>query len=135
MNNIFVTSKLISRKEFSELDIQFKEDFGFNYKDDEEFILIEKIEKGIRNYPLESEPIDIDKLINYLNSIKEKGANYAGIDFHCDHQSYIIGGYSIRFSDDKEISEYQEIEQKEKEKQEKILKLHEEIHKLKSGDI
>lgn len=133
MKDIFVTSTLISRKEFSEIDMENKENFGFDYDNENDFILIEKIKDGVKNYSLDVEPIEIDKLIKHLNKIKEEGANYVGIHYHEDHIGYVIGGYSVSLSTEEEISEYNEIETQRNKKLKAIDILSEELRKLKAG--
>lgn len=49
----------------------------------------------------ESYPISIDNVIKYLNIIKEKGSTHVTLEYHVDHDTYIIEGF--KHESEKEI--------------------------------
>lgn len=44
---------------------------------------------------IDSLPMPIDQLIKTLYDMKGQGANMVSIDYHCDHQEYIVYGSKI----------------------------------------
>jgi hypothetical protein len=86
------------------------------------------------SYPGANVPMPIDEAIEMLQKMKEKGANYIEIDYHCDHVSYLFSGWEIRKATkeelDKEQSTQDEYRQKIKEK--KIKELQDQINELKN---
>ena len=90
---IYVTKTHIADNNVSELDFTLYDKFGFDRDAGDggnEFVEItDKLGRA------DSEPIEIDSLIEILKSLKEKGSNYVQLDYHCDHLGYDISGYDI----------------------------------------
>lgn len=80
----------------------------------------------------ESHPIEINELIETLESFKSDGANYVEIGYHCDHLSYIFNALKIRRATEEEIAKDAEDLKNSGlfEKQEKISELKKELKKL-----
>jgi hypothetical protein len=128
MDNIYISKKLIDEADVWEIDIDFKEAFGFDYDYYNDIIDINKNKSS-----LDSEPILIDRLINILKELKNNGANYVQLEENCDNQGYDIEGFQIRLATPEEIENYHNKDKilEEEEKKEKIKKLEEELKKLK----
>ena len=100
-------------KEFSELDFQlYDELFG---KDDL------TTNKSIGdNQRVDGHPILIDNLIDELQELKDKGANYIAIEAYNDNHGYNIEAYDIHISTENEIKIHlEEIEKNIKRKKQK----------------
>jgi hypothetical protein len=115
MKNIYVTKEVIDDISFSEIDIDLKEEYGFDYEDESEYIEIK-----VGNPNVDTEPIKIDILIKALKRLKEDGSTHVSLDYHCDHIGYDITGYKIYLSTEEQIKAY---EDKLAINQEKALKL------------
>lgn len=75
-----------------------------------------------------NDPIKIDTLMKQLRQLKNSGANYVAIDYHCDHHEYNVEGYAIRRATDEDIAE--EEKRVLAEKVEKANVLREEANRL-----
>ena len=115
MKNIYVTKEVTDDISFSEIDIDLKEEYGFDYEDESEYIEIK-----VGNPNVDTEPIKIDILIKALKRLKEDGSTHVSLDYHCDHIGYDITGYKIYLSTEEQIKAY---EDKLAINQEKALKL------------
>jgi hypothetical protein len=115
MKNIYVTKEVTDDISFSEIDIDLKEEYGFDYEDESEYIEIK-----VGNPNVDTEPIKIDILIKALKRLKEDGSTHISLDYHCDHIGYDITGYKIYLSTEEQIKAY---EDKLAINQEKALKL------------
>ena len=62
-------------------------------------------------------PINIDKMIADLQSLKEQGSTHVEVDYNCDHIGYEISGYSITTSTKEEIEIYENKQATEGQKQ------------------
>jgi hypothetical protein len=131
-NKIYYTINTIADDSFSELDFElYEEVFG---KIDYDEFWPESIED--RKYrSVDGHPIQIDRLINLLNSFKENGANYVALHHHCDHIGYDLEAYDIHKSTEEEVNTFFQKEQAAKLeiKQKEIDKLQKELDKLKNG--
>ena len=80
----------------------------------------------------ESHPMEIDYLIETLESFKSDGANYVEIMYHCDHLTYLLNAVRIRRATEEEMEkDAEELRNLEVlENKERIQKLQEEIQKL-----
>lgn len=105
MKNGYYTTKLISEKEFSEIDmVLYAKLFGNNW--DEKFERL--IEIGNFNG---NNGILIDTLIKQLTAFKKKDCTHVSIEYHVDHIGYELSGLSVAKSTVNEIKEYNRIEQ------------------------
>jgi len=88
------------------------------------------LETGERTYG--NTPMPIDDAIRIIQELKDKGANYIEMDYHCDHVSYLFSGFEIRKATKEEIDgEQKRLDDMEKSKNLKRLnELKEEIKKL-----
>jgi len=123
--NVYVTKTLVEKTEFSELDFDLYDEFRFSCDEDNDFI---EIEKG-RGYA-DTYPIKIEKLIEKLQSLKEKGSTHVELSYLCDHIGYNIDGYKMELSNNKDISDYKIKNKFERDKYEKIKKLQDEIRQI-----
>lgn len=130
MKKIWVIEKSLHEEELSELDFELYDKFGINLEDTEPSFIYKS-----KGYGLSSTPIEIDLLIKFLNSLKEKGSNFVRIEDHCDHHGYEFEGLSIRFATQEEIDDYLNKKKlkEEKTKEEKIKELEDTINKLKNS--
>lgn len=103
--NTYVTSKF---KEKSYLEETTSDNFGFDWNTNSYFEIIgdkpwEKTRSGL---------IEINRLIDELVSLREKGSNYVGCEYHCDHRELELFGFELTSSTQEEIDYHKE---KEKE--------------------
>jgi hypothetical protein len=124
--NTYITKTFVAEESFSELDFELQDKFGFNYEDDNDFIVIRN---GQGNTD-EAFPVEIDVLISTLQAMKEKGATHAEIEHHGDHIGYDISGYDIRKSTDEEIKVHEDKSIKRAEKEKKLNELYAQIRKI-----
>ena len=125
MDNVYVTKILKSDKEFSEIDFDLYKEFDFNFDDFEDFVEIKMGHGGSDGYP-----INIDRMIEHLQTIKIKGVTHIELDYHCDHIGYVISGYEIRVSTPEEITVFEDKQTTKKNKESKISELYAEIKRL-----
>lgn len=104
MNTII--TKPIIKINTDELDMMMVEDILGDVEDRNE------IYKG--NTMFLNDPIKIDTLRKYLDSLEANGANYVAIDYHEDHREYELDGLHVSIAIQKEIDEHTK-EQQEKE--------------------
>jgi hypothetical protein len=130
MQKMYVTKTLIENVDFDELDIDLQEEFEFkfNYEDDDEFEVIDKGRGRADGYP-----VNIDRMIAKLQELKNAGSTHVELDYHCDHIGYEISGYEIRLSTEEEKQEFDEINKQEREKQQKIRDLYNQINEIKKS--
>jgi predicted metallo-beta-lactamase superfamily hydrolase len=127
-NNIYVTKTAIAEVEVSEIDFLFNTKFGFDYDTHDDIVTIEN-----GQFASDSYPIEIDKMIEILQSIKEKGANYVELNYHCDHIGYEVFGFDIRTSTPEEIAIYTDKKLSKKAKEDRINELLKEINAIKQS--
>jgi hypothetical protein len=129
---LYVTKRYIAEVEDSELDFVLQDEFGINNSGVDVPTYIEFIEEEQDDYVLDGHPINIDRLINTLQGLKENGATHVEMEYHCDHISYPIHGYKLTKSTDEEVTEFtnkQAEKNAEKIKKEKE-RLEKELEKL-----
>ena len=73
--------------------------------DSDAYVDIEWIEKGGPKWGSEGYPIRIDRVMQTLQEMKDKGATHVEMEYHCDHISYPIYGYRITHADQADINE------------------------------
>lgn len=105
-----------------------EEDFGLDYDVYDTSDVISK-----RIY-LDAGLVSIDKMIEKLQEMKQAGANYASIDWHCDHQEYDIYGIQYDRASDEEVEEHKANIEKRKEakKNAEIAELEKKLQSLKN---
>lgn len=109
MNTIItkpIITKPIIKINTDELDIMMIEDILGDVEDHNE------IYKGKTMFL--NDPIKIDTLRKYLDTLEANGANYVAIDYHEDHQEYEFDGLHVSIATQEEIDEHIK-EQQEKE--------------------
>lgn len=126
---IYITKTPIEKVETSELELTLKENFDFDFDSDySDFIEIRKN----CGYMEGGSPIKIDNMINILQDMKKKNANYVEIDYHCDHDTYILSSYNIELSPQEDIDEFERKFEESENKKNEIRKLQNEINKLRN---
>lgn len=96
MNTII--TKPIIKINTDELDMMMIEDILGDVKDRNE------IYKG--NTMFLNDPIKIDSLRKYLDSLEANGANYVAIDYHTDHREYELDGLHVSIASQEEIDQH-----------------------------
>lgn len=127
----YMTTKVVDEEEFSEIDFDlYFEIFGIgsDFPDD-----WDPAEIKIGSHGVDGFPIQIDRMINQLLTWKELGANYVALEYHPDHIGYPMVGLHISRSTKEEISTFEDKELKKRQKEEKLLELYAEIHKIKNS--
>lgn len=132
MNTNSVKKFHIDDVSFSEIDFDLYDKFKLDTDlDDENYPQFESDGKSANaEYCY---PVEIDSLIEKLNELKTKGANYCQIDYHCDHIGYDISGWLIRkvTQEDIDLENSNLKEFAEKNKQKQIKDLEEKLSRLK----
>ena len=100
--NTYIKKTHIAEHEFSEIDFDLYDEFGFESGDDDEFIVIKKGHGAADGYP-----IKIDRMIEALTTLKNSGATHVELDYHVDHIGYEISGYEIRKATPEETEAYE----------------------------
>lgn len=100
MENIYISKNLIDEPDVSEIDMDFYDDFGFDFDLHDNIIDINQ------THSLDSEPILIDRLIKILQELKLAGANYVQLEDNCDHHGYDVEAFHIRLATSEEIENY-----------------------------
>lgn len=85
--------KIETREEFYTLEERLFPDYNY------EFDTIK--EEGYYEYGY---PIEIEKLKEYINQLKEKGATFISLDFHEDHGTYLLEGLDIQTQIEEDIT-------------------------------
>ena len=129
---LYVTKRYIDEVEDTELDFVLQDEFGINNSGVDVPTYIEFIENEQDDYELDGHPINIDRLINTLQGLKENGATHVQMEYHCDHISYPIQGYKLSVSTEEEVSNHMKKEEEVKLKriQEQKQKLEKELQRL-----
>ena len=123
--NIYVKRELVYENELSEIDVQFEDEFGFDYEEHEDFIV-----EGDSNGYADAYPIKIEEVIQELVNMKDAGATHVEIGYHCDHIGYIFEGYKIKSMTSEEVEDVENKKKAEEEKQKKITELKRQIQML-----
>jgi hypothetical protein len=101
---IKLTKEFIAKVEDDEIDFDLQREFAGEV-DGDTYIDIEWIEKGAPMFGSEGYPIRIDRVLQILQEMKDKGATHVEMEYHCDHISYPIYGYRITHADQTDIDE------------------------------
>ena len=101
-----IITKPIIKVNTDELDMMMVEDILGDVEDHNE------IYKGKTMFL--NDPIKIDTLRKYLDSLEANGANYVAIDYHEDHREYELEGLHVSIATQEEIDQHTK-EQQEKE--------------------
>ena len=125
---IYITKEVIVNVEHSELDFILHSDFGFDYETHSDFVELLKGNPDVTN-----EPIKIDRLIESLQELKEKGSTHVALNYHTDHIGYEMTGYKIYLATEEQIKDYEEKEKVLREKQNKLNALREEYNRISNG--
>jgi hypothetical protein len=125
---MYITKEVIGDVEHSEIDFLIRDDFGFDYENDQELVEIEVGNGDVRN-----EPISIDTLIESLQELKQKGSTHVALNYHTDHIGYEMTGYKIYLSTEEQINSYEEKLKIKREKELKLMALREEYSRIANG--
>ena len=130
---VYITHKYVKEIEHSEIDFDLPENVLGREVDTLDIRNIFVSREG-KWWTGEGEPMEIDKVIKTLNELKDKGANYVEMMYHCDHIGYVFNGVDIHESTKEELEAHLEGEKKKNERarQEEIEKLERKLKELKS---
>ena len=104
---IRLTKEFIAEVEDSEIDFDLQREFAGEV-DGDAYVNIEWIEKGGPQWGSEGYPIRIDRVMQILQEMKDKGATHVEMEYHCDHISYPIYGYRITHAEQADIDELEQ---------------------------
>lgn len=130
---IYITKEVIKNEIIDNTDDVLKTEFGYDFNDDNSIDYFNEIEKnnaGVR-YMACSDLVNIDTAIKALTNLKNSNANHVAIEFDEDHYEYTLTGFNVRFSTTEERNNYKKEKQVEEKNRRKILKLQNEINKIK----
>jgi hypothetical protein len=122
---MYITKEVIGDVEHSEIDFLIRDDFGFDYENDQELVEIE-----VGNGDVTNEPISIDLMVKTLQELKQKGSTHVALNYHTDHIGYEMTGYKIYLSTEEQINSYEEKLKIKREKELKLMALREEYNKI-----
>ena len=125
---MYITKEVIGDVEHSEIDFLIRDDFGFDYENDQELVEIE-----VGNGDVTNEPISIDLMVKTLQELKEKGSTHVSLSYHTDHIGYEMTGYKIYLSTEEQINAYEEKIKARREKNLKLEALREEYSRIANG--
>jgi len=130
-HDVYVVKELIDEENYSELDFELQEEFGFKYDDfDSRFEIIQR-KSGTAE---DANPIKIEILIDRLKEMQKMGATHVQIEDHCDHIGYDISAWKMTKATKAEIDELMNKEKKKKKKNEEINKLQSRINELQNEE-
>jgi len=104
---IRLVKEFIAKVEDSEIDFDLQREFAGEVNGDA-YVNIEWIKKGGPKWGSEGYPIRIDRVLQILQEMKDKGATHVEMEYHCDHISYPIYGYRITHADQADIDELEQ---------------------------
>jgi hypothetical protein len=90
MKSLYLKIEHIVDKSIEELDHMIIEEFGF---DEKVYDNVVEIKEGIAD--VNTEPININTLIESLNKMKMQGCTHVTLDYHFDHIGYDMSGFKI----------------------------------------
>jgi hypothetical protein len=125
-NNIYVSLECIKNIRSERVYDEIREEFGFDYEKHDEFC---EIPRSFGN--ADTEPINIDDVINILSDLKEMGSTHVQMEYDSDHYEYMFSGMKIQLADEKLIAKYEKHREKEKNIDMKIGDLYKQIAELK----
>ena len=123
-----IIQKFLGREETEDLMLNYlfytEEEIDKNYP--------EWVSQGGDSWRSQNTPMPIDDALRIIQEMKDKGANFIEIDYHCDHITYLFSGFEIRKATEEEIKEEQKkVDDIEKSNRLKRLnELKEEIEKI-----
>jgi len=122
-----IIRKLLSFKETEDLMLNYL--FFTEEEIDESYP--EWVEKGTTAWG-NNTPMPIDDALQIIQEMKDKGANFIEMDFHCDHQTYLFSGFEIYKASDEEIEKENELKEEANNllTKKKIKELKEQLDKL-----
>lgn len=123
--NIYISKELVDNIYSDELDFLLHEEFGYDCEKHDHFY---EIPRSFGR--ADSEPLEINKAIEILTKLKEKGSTHVQIEYNYDHIQYIFSGIKIELADEKLIEKFKKHQEKEKRCDDKISKLLKEIREL-----
>lgn len=128
--NICISQHLIDKIEIDDVNHELRTEFGFYSADDTNEFIVTNEETSYH----ESEIVNIDTLINSLETLKKMGSTHVSVDWHCDHLSYELYGYAVNYAEDHEIEDYQNKQKLKADKRKQITELQKQIVQLRSDE-
>jgi hypothetical protein len=116
--NTYVSCEFIEKNYLEET---ISDDFGFDWEGNGFFEIIgeqpwDKTDSGI---------FQIDKVIDELVDLKNRGVNYVGCEYHCDHRELEIYGFKVTPATDEDIENHnKKIKEEEISKHKKEIEYH-----------
>lgn len=124
--------------ELDELDLEILNDIHPEMVEDDEYCPHEELLIGDGDFKWsdQTHPVKIDKIIETLNQLKEKGCNYVEIFYHTDHMAYHLIGLDVHKASQESINEFEHEMTNilSQQREEKIKRLEAEIAKLKEEE-
>ena len=105
---MYISKELVANKELSELDLELKDEFKFDWDNDEDWIEIDVIKnKKLRTgHYADTTEISVNKLEKLIANFKKKGATHIQMFHHGDHHGYQFSGFKITLANDRLIEDY-----------------------------
>lgn len=125
-NNTYIKAERVGRADINDLDWKLREDFKFNSDNEDAMFISVTGSTGT-----DSDIVFIDLLIESLNKLKKKNANYVAIDYHPDHNAYEITGFKCAGATEDDVDNYEAARGFNQEQRKRIDELELEIEKIK----
>lgn len=123
MDNLYYKEEAIASIETDELGYGLVRFLGGDLEAEDLPVLVDILDEGPGLTT--TTPIEINKLIEFLTGIREAGANFVSIDYHVDHDTYLIDTFKMVKASSKEIQAF--VQEQEEERQTRIEAKKEEL--------
>lgn len=132
----YLIKKNIIDDELSEIDFDFMREWDCDYGNEDsddpndfhyyDFIISQ-------HGSADGFPIKIDRVIEYLQNMKDSGCNYVEMGYHCDHIGYEFSGFMIEEATPDQIEVFVNEKMAKESKNKEIRELEMKIKELRYG--
>jgi hypothetical protein len=107
------------------LDFVLHDEFGIDHDNNQQYEIIE-----IGNSSSYGYIVNINKMIEKLQNLKEKGATHIEMDYNEDHIGYDISAFEVRTSTEEEILDFEKAKKARDDKERKRAELQRQLREL-----
>lgn len=132
---MYVLRHFLKQVNIDDVDDMLKNEFGFKYEFDDDFELENDfiiINKETLRRPIghDSSIININTLINSLETLRNEGSTHVAVDWHCDHLSYELYGYDVTYAGISHIEDYNNTIKDNEKRRKQISELQDRLKQL-----
>jgi hypothetical protein len=125
MEKKYLQKILIEDQSFEDLDFVLHDEFGIDHDNNQQYEIIE-----IGNSSSYGYIVNISKMIEKLQHLKEKGATHIEMDYNEDHIGYDISAFEVRTSTEEEILNFEKAKKAREDKDRKRAELQRQLREL-----